>query len=306
MKRVLVTGASGFVGRAALAPLIARGFDIHAVGRRPLTIAGVTSHSLDLLAADPAPLLAAVAPTHLLHLAWVAEPGKFWAAPDNLDWLAASLRLVRGFAAAAGRRLTVAGSCAEYDWRVPFLDEATTPLAPATLYGTAKAALFQTLIAAAPVLGLSVGWGRVFFPFGPGEPAGRLLPDVITGITAGRRVACSDGTQIRDFLHVDDVAGALVALLDSDVAGAVNIASGDARPLRDIVGIAAAAAGDPALIDWGARPRQAHEPDRLEANVARLRDEVGYRPHWALATGLADMVRERISAATPASAQPPS
>ncbi|WP_439534553.1 NAD-dependent epimerase/dehydratase family protein, partial [Polymorphobacter sp.] len=197
MSRIVVTGASGFVGRAALAPLRATGHEIHLLGRHPDPASGCQVHAIDLLAVDPAPLLAAIRPSHLLHLAWYAEPGKFWQAPENLDWMAATLRLVRGFAAAGGSRAVIAGSCAEYDWSHPRLEETVTPLAPATLYGTAKARLFQTLAAAAPILGLSLAWGRLFFPYGPDERSGRLLADVVDSVRAGRRVATSDGAQRR-------------------------------------------------------------------------------------------------------------
>ncbi len=144
----------------------------------------------------------------------------------------------------AARRAAFAGSCTEYDWRHETLDEVTTPIDAATLYGTSKAALFRILAKAAPVLGLSIGWGRIFFLYGPYENAGRLLPDVVDKVAAGQRVATSDGTQRRDFMHVEDVAAALVALLASEAEGAVNIATGVSTPVRDLVALAAAAAGD--------------------------------------------------------------
>lgn len=281
MKRLLLTGATGYIGAATLAPLTARGFQIH----------DPRQHGLDLLKDDPAPLLAQLRPTHLLHLAWYAEPGKFWAAPQNLDWLAASLRLARAFAAAGGTRLVTAGSCAEYDWSYPLLDEATTPLKPATLYGTAKAALFTTLTAANLA---SYAHARIFFPYGGNEKPGRLLPDVIAAVRAGRRVATTDGAQTRDFLHVDDVGAALGALLDSPVTGAVNIASGTAHPLRQIIELAATLAGDASLIDWGARPRQPSEPAAMAAATRRLREEVGFTPTIGLESGIAAAVAQTL------------
>jgi nucleoside-diphosphate-sugar epimerase len=282
MKRVLLTGASGYIGAATLAPLKARGFEIH----------DPRQNGLDLLTDDPAPLLADLRPTHLLHLAWYAEPGRFWAAPQNLDWLAASLRLARAFAAAGGTRMVTAGSCAEYDWSHPLLDEATTPLRPSTLYGTAKAALFATLTAAN--LGPSFAHARIFFPYGGPEKPGRLLPDVIAAVRSNRRVATTDGAQTRDFLHVDDCAAALATLLDSPVTGAVNIASGTARPLRQIIETAATLAGDASLIDWGARPRQPTEPAAMAAATRRLTDEVGFTPRISLEAGLAAMVAQTL------------
>lgn len=282
MKRVAITGASGFIGRETLWPLRAAGFEVVTLGR-------------DLLRDDPASRLAGLRCTHLLHLAWVATPGKFWTAPENLDWVAASLRLVRAFAAAGGKRAVVAGSCAEYDWGHALLDERRTPLRPGTLYGTAKAGLFELLTAAAPGLGVSLGWGRVFFPYGPREAPGKLIGGVIDAVAAGARVAVSTGTQSRDFMHVADAAAALVALLDSPVEGAVNIASGIATPVREVVAAVAARAGDASLIDWGARPRQPGEPEMMAASVARLRREVGFAPRWRLTGGLAHTVARRVA-----------
>jgi nucleoside-diphosphate-sugar epimerase len=211
---------------------------------------------------------------------------------QNLDWLAASLRLARAFAAAGGTRMVTAGSCAEYDWSHPLLDEATTPLRPSTLYGTAKAALFATLTAAN--LGPSFAHARIFFPYGGPEKPGRLLPDVIAAVRSNRRVATTDGAQTRDFLHVDDCAAALATLLDSPVTGAVNIASGTARPLRQIIETAATLAGDASLIDWGARPRQPTEPAAMAAATRRLTDEVGFTPRISLEAGLAAMVAQTL------------
>ncbi|TRW14872.1 NAD-dependent epimerase/dehydratase family protein [Glacieibacterium frigidum] len=284
MKRVLVTGGGGFIGRETLGPLRALGFEVDAPGRA----------ELDLLNGDPAAWFAAHPASHLLHLAWDATPGKFWTAPSNLDWVAASLRLVRAFAVSGGTRAVVAGSCAEYDWGHATLDETRTPLRPATLYGTAKANLFELLDKAAPGLDLSFAWGRVFFPYGPDEAAGRLLPDVIDGIAQGRRVAVSDGTQSRDFMHVEDVGAAFATLLAGDVTGAVNIASGTTTPVREVILTAAAHAGDASLLDWGARARQASEPQYMAAATARLH-ATGFVPRWPLADGLADTVARRLA-----------
>src|SRR3974390_723916 len=99
-KRVLLTGASGFIGSECLPFLAARGYDVHVLARKPawdgaLPLQSLHYHQCDLLDQDCEALLAEIQPTHLLHLAWYAEHGKFWSALENLDWVAASLRLVR-------------------------------------------------------------------------------------------------------------------------------------------------------------------------------------------------------------------
>jgi len=291
VKRVLVTGASGFVGRHSLPLLIERGYEVHAVARGAIPAAAeLRWHACDLLD-DRAvgALLAEVRPSHLLHLAWYAVPGSFWSAPENLDWAAATLRLVRGFAAHGGRRLAAAGSCAEYDWSHARLAEATTPCTPRSLYGTAKNAVRACIEQVAARLGLSWAWGRLFFLYGPHEASGRLVSDVIAGLLAGRRVAVSEGTQRRDFLHVEDVARALVALLDGAFEGPLNVASGTVVPVRDIVARIGALTGRAELIDYGARPLPAGDPVELVGAVDRL-TALGFRPRYDLEAGLAETV----------------
>ncbi|MGI9099373.1 MAG: NAD-dependent epimerase/dehydratase family protein [Solirubrobacteraceae bacterium] len=290
-RRVLVTGASGFIGRHALQPLLRRGFEVHAVtSREPPWQAppGVRWHRADLLApAGPGDLLAAAAPTHLLHFAWYAEHGRFWTSAEDLRWTAATIALVQAFAERGGRRAVLAGTCAEYRWGDPGPRiEGVTPLEPATLYGTAKHATRALLQAASAELGIEFAWGRVFFLYGPGEAPGRLVASVARALLAGKRAATGDGTQIRDFLHVADVAGAFAALLDSPVTGAVNIASGEGRPLRDVIAAIGAATGREDLLDVGALPPRPGDPGELVAGVGRLRDEVGFVPAIGLRDGI--------------------
>jgi nucleoside-diphosphate-sugar epimerase len=293
VSRVLVTGATGFIGRGTLDPLRRRGFEVHAVARRegpPRD--GVRWHVADLRAARSAPrLVAAVRPTHLLHLAWEARPGVYWTSPDNLAWVEASLRLLRAFAEAGGERLVVAGTCAEYAWEEEtHCVEGVTPLEPATLYGTAKHALRLVAERYAREAHLSAAWGRIFFVFGPHEHPARLASSVARALVAGEPARTSHGNQVRDFLYSEDLADAFAALLDSEVGGPVNLASGDPRPIRVLAEALAAAAGRPDLLQLGARPAPASEPASITADVGRLRDEVGWTPPRTLEERAADTV----------------
>jgi nucleoside-diphosphate-sugar epimerase len=280
VSRVLVTGASGFIGSRVVPLLEARGHEVVAVASRD---------ECDLLAAGAAEeLCARVRPQLLLHLAWYAEHGSFWTSPENLRWVDATLRLLRAF---GGRRAVVAGTCAEYLWGADdVLREHETPLEPATLYGAAKHGTHVVARALARQEDFELAWGRIFFLYGPGEHPGRLVSSVARGLLAGERVATTPGTQVRDFMHVDDVAAAFAALLDSEVAGAVNIASGEGVAVREVIELVARAAGRPELVDFGARELAAGEPASVVADIARLRDEVGFVPRTELAPGLAATV----------------
>ncbi len=291
-KRVLVTGATGFVGRHVLSPLVARGFDVHAVTRQTSAHGTVKAawHHADLLSPESIPrLLETIQPTHLLHLAWYAVPGRFWTSPENLRWVGASLELLRAFAAAGGQRVVGVGSCAEYEVSDRDCDERATPLRPATLYGTCKHALRLEQEQYAEGR-MSASWGRVFHLYGPYEHLERLVPSVITSLLNGRPALCTSGVQIRDFLHVEDVASAFAALLDSDVQGPVNIASGTPTSVADLVQRVGSHLHAEALVRLGAREPAPNDPPRLTASVSRLHHEVGWRPAMSLEQGLSHTI----------------
>jgi nucleoside-diphosphate-sugar epimerase len=274
---VLVTGATGFVGRHCLEPLRTRGFEVHGVSRRPRVLdAGTTWHACDLLdETSRRSLLDDVAPTHLLHAAWYLEPGKYLDAGENLDWVAASIDLVRAFGLRAGERVVAVGSCFEYAFGPPVLVEESPP-GPTSVYGSSKRALGLALRTLADATGLSLAWARLFFLYGPFEDRRRLVADIASSILDGQEVATGQGRQRRDYMFVEDAGDALAALLASDVAGDVNVATGDAPPVRELVERVADAAGRPELVRYGTRPMSRGEPAEIRADVTRLTEEVGW------------------------------
>jgi len=292
--KVLVTGATGFLGRQCLPPLVEAGHEVHAVSRSGVDVPGVASHRADLLdRSDRLRVVEDVGATHLLHLAWCTDHGRFWSDPRNVDWAGATLDLVRAFALGGGARAVVAGSCAEYDWTGADADplhETRSPRRPATLYGQAKLSTQEILSAYAPEVGLSFGWGVLFFLLGPSEKPDRLVPSVITALLAGRPAALTAGTQVRDFLDIRDAGRAMVELLTSDVEGRVNVASGRGVPLAEVCTRVAYLLGRPDLLDLGRIPMSAADPSHLVADVGRLTTEVGFVPHHDLDTAIASAV----------------
>ena len=301
-KRALVTGGSGFIGRHCLAVLAAAGYEVHAVTSRS-EIPGVTScewHRADLL--QPSNIertIELVKPSHLLHFAWYAVPGKYPSSHENLRWCAATIQLLQAFANAGGSRAVFAGSCFEYDFGYGYCVEDRTPSNPDTFYGVCKNAARGVVAGFCRQFRLSAAWGRIFHLFGPHEPPGRLVPAVVTALLKGEPARCTHGRQIRDFLHVEDVAAAFVALLTSDVRGTVNIGSGEPISLRHLVTRLAATVGSPQMVEFGVLPSRPDDPHLLIPDVLRLHEEVGWHPRLTLEDGLEHTVawwRDQIAA----------
>jgi nucleoside-diphosphate-sugar epimerase len=292
--RVLVTGAAGFIGRHALPLLQAGGYEVHAVDvTAPADpVPAIHWHRGDLLdALQTDRLLAEVRPSHLLHFAWYAKPGEYWNSLENIRWVEASLHLLTAFHLQGGQRVVMAGTCAEYDWSQGDCSEEATPLSPTSLYGACKNALQTLLGEFSRVTGLSSAWGRIFFLYGPGEPPQRLVSSVILHLLRKEPAPCSHGRQVRDFLHVEDVASAFVSLLASSVRGPVNIASGQPVTLREVVLAAADCLGARDLVQFGAVQVPRQEPPRIVGHCRRLADEVGWQPRYDLAAGMVRTVR---------------
>jgi nucleoside-diphosphate-sugar epimerase len=320
-KRVLVTGAGGFIGRWSVPALQRLGYEVHAVlshranggaadnhgasedrgtsedrgvPEQPL---GAKIHFADLLDVSSVnALIGEVKPTHLLHFAWIATPGLYWDSEENFRWAAASEQLLLAFRIHGGRRVMMAGSCAEYDWsKVGVCDERTSPLADQSAdrvsrYAQCKLALQRTLAEVGRRDHLSTAWGRIFFQFGPYEHPDRLVPSVIRNLLLNREAPCSHGRQVRSFLHVADVGAAFAAVLDGELEGPVNIGSGEGITVAELVGRIAQQIGRPDLLRMGARPAPANEPLLLVPEMHRLRDRAHWRPSYTLNQAVSETI----------------
>ncbi|OGT10154.1 MAG: NAD-dependent epimerase [Gallionellales bacterium RIFCSPLOWO2_12_FULL_59_22] len=293
--RVLLTGANGFLGRYALDSLQRRGIGVIMLGRQRAPDSDADFIEADLLATpDFAALLKEAKASHLLHLAWYAEHGKYWASPLNLRWVEATTRLIEAFCEADGQQVVAAGTCAEYDWSYGYCREESTPLNPATLYGTAKDAARRLAMEVCAQHRVPCAWGRVFLPFGTGEASQRLIPSLIEVFRGRRPPFGINAPAYRDFLHASDVAEGFIALLHSGSSGAYNISSGQPVQLADMVRELAQLLGaDPqAVLDLTTdRPG---EPPLLVGENLKLKT-LGWQPALSLAQGLKQTVREAKS-----------
>ena len=252
---------------------------------------GVAWHTCDLLEPGSVDgLVRAVRPSHLLHLAWITEPAVYLSSAENLRWTQSSLRLLDRFVEYAGRRAVIGGTCLEYEPTHDACIEGSTPLAPATTYGASKLALRQAARLCADQHGLSLAMTHIFNIYGPYERQSRFVPSVVTALLAGEPARCTSGLQQRDYLHVEDVAAAHVRLLELDVCGDVNVASGQPVSIADLARAIAATCGKPDLLELGALSARADETPVVYGDTRRLRLELEWSPRFELAEGLTKTV----------------
>jgi len=249
---------------------------------------GVQWHAVDLM--DPAAvkaMMAAVRPTDLLHLAWIATSDVYRHSPVNFEWLEASLVLLRNFVGYGGTRFVGVGSSSEYWPGDGSCREDETPIAPVTTYGRCKTAFWMAAQAYAQQHGLSAAWGRVFVPYGPGDSSQRLVPSLISALTSGRPIDVTEGSQVRDFIHAADVAALLTRLLATPTAtGAFNVGTGRGVAVRDVIQWIADWFGARALVNVGALPKREDEPDVLVADTAKVRSLLDWDARISLERGL--------------------
>ena len=291
--RALVTGAAGFLGRHVV-PLLATEYDtVIAVSRTPGrtsthgNVRWVTGDLLDTGSLDA--IIERERPTHLLHLAWITEPGVYWTSPENARWAARTGQLFDNFFGAGGVRAVGAGSCAEYDWSVECVDD-STPTVPRTPYGVAKHEAHQSLARAATRADGSYGWGRVHFLHGPGEPASRLVPSLARRLLRAQTALCRKPGLLRDWLHVSDVAAAFVALLGASIEGAYNIVSGTTISSGELAQKIAKAAGHPECLELGDATAAPGEPLEIRGSAGEL------AAHWSAQLSLDEGIQRTVDA----------
>lgn len=233
--KVAVTGGSGFVGRHVLASLKRRGVPYVVIGRSfPSGLEHDCFKQVDLIHDNLTQVIADLGCTHLIHLAWYAEHGLYWTSAVNVEWVAASLSLIKAFCA-QGKHVTAIGTCAEYDWSAGVSSEGCLSSRPATLYGRAKLATAQLVMELCLSENIPCCWARLFYPFGQGESRKRLIPSVADALLGRSSPISVGGKNWRDFMAVEDVADALVHLSITEFHGDINVCSGEPRQICSLV-----------------------------------------------------------------------
>ncbi len=270
--KVLVTGATGFIGRYVTTELARQEIDFVTVGRSTKYEPPWKHIALNLLEVDDFSLILKQAQaTHLIHIAWYSEHGEYWDSQINLDWMKMTVQLVEAFCRQGGEHICITGTCAEYDWSHGYCNEDSTPASPSTFYGITKDSTRRLAQVISQKYSVSLAWARIFYPYGEGEATPRLIPSLFSVFRGLKEPFGVNANCYRDFLHVSDVASAIVLLTNKKVTGCINIGSGEPVLIRDLVKVIAQINSADPMTVLGQKSDRIGEPKFLIGNNEKLK-----------------------------------
>lgn len=275
--KILLTGATGFVGSQVLGRLLEKGHEVRVVVRESTNrILRLPSQQVerfevcDLFTAEHGELKKMLSGVDVvIHAAWSVSSPDYLTSVDNFECLYGSIRLGQAFTELGGRRFIGIGTCFEYDLTHGEISSAT-PLKPTTTYGICKAALFHSLSLIFAANSTEFLWCRLFYLYGVGERPSRLVPYIRDRISAGQPALLGSGKQVRDYLDVQVAANLIVEESLGIARGEKNICSGAPISVRELAERIADEYQRRDLLVFGAR-----EDSPLDPPVVVCRDDLG-------------------------------
>jgi UDP-glucose 4-epimerase len=298
-RRVLVTGASGFVGSHLTRLLVAEGADVHGLTSSVSSVYPdrlrdlrdrIVLHEASLADRSAMQRLARdVRPHVVFHLGAYTHVGKSWSRVDECIQtnVQGTVNLLEALADVGYERFVNTGTSEIYGTiDVPFHETACPrPVSP---YAVSKYAAEMHCRLGAERHGWPIVMLRPFNAYGPAQSPDRIIPEVIVRALTGQTVAMTSGRQTREFNFVEDLAvGFLAAATAPDVTGEViNLGCGEEVSVADLAMRILRRMGDPVRLDLGALPDRPIEIWRMYADAGRARELLGWQPRHTLDEGL--------------------
>jgi nucleoside-diphosphate-sugar epimerase len=273
--RIYVTGETGFIGSAFCRLAISRGHEV----------SGLKGARLN---APPWTAIREFAPDACVHTAWIATPGEYLTADVNRDYAAWSIAFLREMRALGTPTLVALGTCIEYAPSHEPMREGVTPLRPTSPYAISKNEVRKTMEDEVRGGRGTFAWARIFYPYGAGEHPRRLATSIARALIDDREVVLNTPASVKDYIHIDDVASALLAITEARHDGAINVGCGRGVEVREIARTLASLVGKPDLVREAATPA-ADEYPFVVADTSCL-EGLGWQPKVALRDGLQNLV----------------
>src|ERR1051325_4277740 len=238
--KILVTGATGFIGSAFSRLALSRG---HAIGGMMLptekTPSGLEASERvtwfkGTLAEPPWSEIEKFKAEACVHFAWIATPGIYLESPENENYFHWSHEFVRRIREFGARRILGAGTCIEYRISNEKLSEDRTPIEPTTIYARWKNALRIALERDATNEGFGFAWTRVFYPYGVGEHPARLCSSIIQKLGRGEKFELKTPDSTKDYIYIEDLASAFLTVLEKQFEGTINLGTGIGIAVKEI------------------------------------------------------------------------
>jgi nucleoside-diphosphate-sugar epimerase len=293
--RIFVTGATGFIGNAFVTSALQADHEVAALVRPGTTVSAYVSERQNFRlfegSLDQAPLekIEQFRPDICVHAAWITTPATYLQSPANFKFLDWSFDLIKRIRESGTRRFLVLGTCVEYAPTIERLSESNSKIAPATPYAQCKTDLRIKLENLLQPDGSSLCWARVFYPYGVGEHPDRLCSAVIRNMLAGKTTLLKTAGSVKDYIYIDDLATAMLTLVENNVAGPINLGTGAGVSIETIACSIATRLNRPELIQTlDQSPEQM--PDRVVADATKLRS-LGWYPNVGLQEGIEKLIR---------------
>lgn len=297
--RIAVTGGTGFLGRAFVREAIARGHDLLLLVRREVPretwqVPARTFSRIHLASgAVESPDWAAIEafrPESCLHAAWISTPGVYLQSPENEMHLRWSRSFLARIATSGGCSILGIGTCAEYAPASGVLNEVTSQPQPVSPYARAKDELRRWLQESLPANGAPAAWARIFYPYGVGEHRDRVCSHILRELSSGRPVRLKTPNSVRDYIHVTDVARALLTILETRYSGVINVGTGKGVQIGELARTLGRLVDREDLVELpGAAVAQS--ADCVVADIQRLTG-LGWKAEVPLESGLQGLIEQ--------------
>lgn len=293
MKKVLLTGGTGLIGKYTIEPLLKAGFKVFVVSsKNRKKLNGVEIIQADLLNFDDIKkVFEKVKPHYILHFAWDTTPGSYLESDLNFKWLNSSLEMLKQFKIHGGKRAIYAGTCFEYKFKNQPLAE-TDKLNPQTTYAKCKNELREKAQIFCIENKINFCWGRIFYVYGECEQEKRLIPTVIKTLAHNKVFSTKSADLIRDYMFAQDVARAFVILLDSNVTGCVNICTAIPISIKEIICTIARKMNKEHLIKI--ENEASNDAPIILGDNSRLKNELHFEAEFSLESSLDIILKKNL------------